>query len=167
MSVRKMVWWPMNKGVINLYRYREVSLATNERYLKALAVVEDVAPAYRQVEELTEPVVASGRSHAGFNPASGADVKLFSAVLDGNHLVRGFRNADIREALYESIDEAGERRRRSHAVGRMLKRLHVRGLIVKVPHSRRWLVSRKGHQVLGAVVRLHHYGIPAAVGRAA
>ena len=68
---------------------------------------------------------------------------------------------------YESIDEAGERRRRSHAVGRMLKRLHVRGLIVKVPHSRRWLVSRKGHQVLGAVVRLHHYGIPAAVGRAA
>ena len=52
-------------------------------------MVEDVAPAYRQVEELTEPVVASGRSHAGFNPASGADVKLFSAVLDGNHLVRG------------------------------------------------------------------------------
>ena len=48
-------------------------------------MVEDVAPAYRQVEELTEPVMASGRSHAGFNPASGADVKLFSAVLDGNH----------------------------------------------------------------------------------
>ena len=164
---RQMVWCPMNKGVINLYRYREVSLAANERYLEALAVVEDVAPAYRQVEELTEPVVASGRSHAGFNPASGADVKLFSAVLDGNHLVRGFRNADIREALYESIDEAGERRLRSHAVGRMLKRLHVRGLIVKVPHSRRWLVSRKGHQVLGAVVRLYHYGIPASLGRGA
>ena len=164
---RQMVWCPMNKGVINLYRYREVSLAANERYLEALAVVEDVAPAYRQVEELTEPVVVSGRSHAGFNPASGDDVKLFSAVLDGNHLVRGFRNADIREALYESIDEAGERRRRSHAVGRMLKRLHVRGLIVNVPHSRRWLVSRKGHQVLGAVVRLYHYGIPAAVGQAA
>ena len=89
-------------------------------------MVEDVAPAYRQVEELTEPVMACGRSHAGFNPASGADVKLFSAVLDGNHLVRGFRNADIPEALYESSDEAGERRRQSHTVGRMLKRLHVR-----------------------------------------
>ena len=134
---REMVWCPMNKGVINLYRYCEVSLAANQRYLEALLVVEDPAPAYRQVEELTEPVVASGRSHAGFNPASGADVKLFSAVLDGNHLVRGFRNADIREALYRSTEDAGERRRRSHAVGRMLKRLHVRGLIVKVPHSRR------------------------------
>ena len=132
-----------------------------------MATSHQPSPVLSSVEELTEPVVASGRSHAGFNPASGADVNLFSTVLDGNHLVRGFRNADIREALYESIDEAGERRRRSHAVGRMLKRLHVHGLNVKVPHSRRWLVSRKAHQVLGAVVRLYHYSIPAAVGRAA
>ena len=157
----------MNKGVINLYRYREVSLAANERYLEALSVVDDPAPAYRQVEELTEPVVVSGRSHAGFNPATEADVKLFAAVLDGNNLVRGFRNADIREALYGPTEDAGERRRQSQAVGRMLKRLHVRGLIAKVPHSRRWHVSQKGHQVLGAVVRLYHYGIPAAVDQAA
>ena len=71
---REMVWCPMNKGVINLYRYREVSLAANERYLEALSVVDDPAPAYRQVEELTKPVVVAGRSHAGFNPASGAEV---------------------------------------------------------------------------------------------
>jgi hypothetical protein len=49
----------------------------------------------------------------------------------------------------------------------MLKRLHVRGLIVKVPRSHRWHVSVKGHQVLGAVVRLYHYGIPAAIATAA
>jgi hypothetical protein len=49
----------------------------------------------------------------------------------------------------------------------MLKRLHVRGLIAKVPRTRRWHVGRKGHQVLGAVVRLYHYGIPAAVAQAA
>ncbi len=153
----------MNKGVINLYRYRELSLAANERYLEALSVVDDPAPAYRQVEELTKPVVVSGRSHAGFNPATESDVKLFAAVLDGNNLVRGFRNAEIREALYEPTEDAGERRRQSLAVGRMLKRLHVRGLIAKVPHSRRWHVSQKGHRLLGAVVRLYHYGIPAAV----
>ncbi len=96
----QMVWCPMNKGAIDLYRYCEVSLAATERYLDALSVVDDRAPAYRQVEELTEPVVVAGRSHTGFNPASGPDLKLFGAVLDGNHLVRGFRNADTREALY-------------------------------------------------------------------
>jgi hypothetical protein len=39
--------------------------------------------------------------------------------------------------------------------------------IVKVSHSHRWHVSKKGHQVLGAVVRLYHHGIPAAMGIAA
>jgi hypothetical protein len=164
---QEMVWCPMNKGVCNLYHYREVSLAANERYLDALSVVDNPAPAYRQVEELTAPAVVSGRSHAGFNPAREADVRLFGAVLDGNHVVRGFRNTDIREALYGSTKDAGERRRQSAAVGRMLKRLHVRGLIVKVPHSRRWHVSRKGHEVLGAVVQLYYHGIPRATRRAA
>ena len=163
----QMVWCPMNKGVINLYRYREVALAANERYLEALSVVNDPSPAYSRVEQLVEPVVVSGRSHAGFNPASQADVKLFRAVLDGNHLVRGFRNTDIRETLYGSTEDREERRRQSGAVGRKLKRLHVRGLISKVPHTRRWNVSAKGHQVLGAVVQLYHYGIPTTVGRAA
>jgi len=115
---REMVWCPMNKSVINLYRYRQVALAANRRYLDALAVVDDPTPAYRQVEELTEPVVVSGRSHAGFNPASPGDVRWFQAVLDGDHLLRGFRNADIRAAWYGSTAEAGERRRQSHAVGR-------------------------------------------------
>jgi len=164
---REMVWCPMNKGVSNLYRYRELALASNRRYLDALAVVDDPKPAYSQVEELTEPVVVSGRSHAGFNPASTGDVRLFRAVLAGENLLHGFRNADIRTALYGSTDDAAESRRHSHAVGRMLKRLHVRGLLAKVPHSHRWQVSKKGHQVLGAVVQLYHHGIPAAMRTAA
>ena len=164
---RALVWCPMRKGVENLYRYRDVALASNRRYLDALAVVDDPAPAYRQVEELTEPVVVSGRSHAGFNPASPADVRLFQVVLAGENLLRGFRNAEIRTALYGTTEDDGERRRQSHAVGRMLKRLHVRGLIAKVPRSHRWHVSVKGHQVLDAVVRLYHYGIPAAIATAA
>ncbi len=163
----EMVWCPMNKGVNNLYRYRELALASNRRYLDALAVVDDPKPAYSQVEELTEPVVVSGRSHAGFNPASPGDVRLFRAVLAGENLLHGFRNADIRAALYGPTEDVGERRRQSRAVGRMLKRLHVRGLIAKVPHSHRWHVSKKGQQVLGAVVQLYHHGIPAAMRTAA
>lgn len=166
-SRREMVWCPMNKGVINLYRYREVALASNRRYLDALAVVDDPQPAYRQVEELTEPVVVSGRVHAGFNPASPGDVRLFQAVLAGENLLHGFRNTDIRVALYGDTEDGAARRRQSHAVGRMLKRLHVRGLIVKVPHSHRWHASKNGHQVLGAVVQLYHHGIPAAMRTAA
>ncbi len=156
-----MVWCPMNKGVSNLYRYHEVALAANERYLEALSVVDNPATAYRHVQELTEPIVVSRRSHRGFNPANKSDVKLFSAVLDGNHLVRGFRNVDIREALFGQNEDDAERRRQSQAVGRLLKRLHARGLIAKVPNTRRWLVTQKGHQVLGVIIQLYYHGIPA------
>jgi len=53
----------MNKGVINLYRYREIAFAANERYLDALSVVENLAPAYRQVEKITETQLKSNCGH--------------------------------------------------------------------------------------------------------
>jgi hypothetical protein len=37
----------------------------------------------------------------------------------------------------------------------LLKRLHVRGLLAKVPHTRRWRITRKGRRVLGDT--LHTY----------
>jgi hypothetical protein len=152
----QLVWCPMNKGVSNLGRYRQVAGAANGRYLEALAVVQDPAPAYRRVEALVRPQVQAGRSHAGFNPARREDVRLFAAVLDGAQALRGFRNADIRRQLYGDSPDPARRRRQATAVSRLLKRLHVRGLIAKVPRSRRWRVTAKGHSVLGAVVRLYH-----------
>jgi DNA-binding MarR family transcriptional regulator len=105
------------------------------------------------MEELTETVVPSGRSYA--------DVKLIGAVLNCNHLLHEPPNADVREASFGLNAEATERRRQSASVGRMLKRLYVRGLIAKVPRSRRWRVTEKGRQVLGAAVRLYYHGTPA------
>jgi hypothetical protein len=72
-----------------------------------------------------EPEVKDGRSYAGFNPANRSDVKLFEAVLDGNHVVRGFRDAEIREARYGTPVDPLELRRQSAAVGHLLKRLHA------------------------------------------
>jgi hypothetical protein len=156
-----LVWCPMNKGVSNFYHYRRVAAAANDRYLAALAVVADPAPAYHQVERLAEPKTTRGRSSAGFNPARRPDVRLFEAVLRGEHLLQGFRNAAIRQILYGEAKEPAVRRQHSAAVGRLLKRLHVRGLLAKVPRTRRWRVTDSGQRVLGAVVRLYHDGLPA------
>ena len=116
---------------------------------------------------MAEAKQVRGRSTAGFNPARAEEVRLFRAVLDGNHLVRGFRNADIRRALYGEAREAAVRRRQSTAVGRLLKRLHVRGLIAKVPRTRRWQVTDKGRRLLGAAVQLYHHSIPLAAAQPA
>ena len=156
----EMVWCPMNKGVANLYRYQEAASAANQRYLEALSVVEDPSPAYRLVEQLTQPVVVERRSYTGFNPTDSRDVALFQAVLDGNNMVNGFRNADIRRTVFGSTDDPLESHRQSMSTGRQLKRLHLRGLIAKVPHTRRWPVSARGQTMLTAIVRLYYHGIP-------
>ena len=96
----------MTKSVASLVDYQEQALACNRRYLDALAVVDDPAPAYPELRQLTEPKVVDGRSYAGFNPARRDDVRLFRAILDGDHITRGFRNGDIREPLFGKTSEA-------------------------------------------------------------
>ena len=159
---QQMLWCPMNKGVANLPNYQRVARAANERYLDALSVVHDPTAAYRQVAQLAESKLHRGRRYAGFNPARREDIKLFQAVLAGEHHLRGFRNADIRQALGGETRDLRERRRRANAVTCLLKRLHVRGLLAKIPRTRRWRVTALGQQLLGIMIQLHHHGLSLA-----
>jgi hypothetical protein len=149
--------FPMNKDTGSLVHYQEQALACNRRYLDALAIVDDPAPAYQQLRQLTEPKRVAERSSAGFNPTRDEDVRLFAAVLDGDHIARGFRNKDIRAALFGSESSS---RNRSAAVGRLLKRLHHRHWLAKVPRTRRWRVTETGRQVLSAAVKLYKQNWP-------
>jgi hypothetical protein len=148
-------YYPMTKDVASLVAYQEQALACNRRYLDALAVVDDPAPAYPELRQLTEPKVVGGRSFAGFNPARSADVHLFQAVLDGDHIARGFGNGNIRVPLFGEARKSAERRKASAAVGRLLKRLHVRHLVAKIPRTRRWRVTERGRRLLGMAVQLY------------
>jgi hypothetical protein len=146
----------MTKTVFALVDYQEQALACNRRYLDALAVVNDPAPAYPELRQLTEPKVVDGRSHAGFNPARRDDVRLFRAVLAGDHIARGFCNGDSREPLFGRLLKPTQQRRAGAAVGRLLKRLHVHHLVAKIPHTRRWRVTERGRHLLGRVLQLYY-----------
>jgi hypothetical protein len=148
-------WFAMGKGVGNLHHYQSHALACNERYLDALAAVKDPTPSYDDLKQLTERRRDKGRSFAGFNPAREEEARLFAAVLEGDHMAQGFRNKDIRAALHGDASADRPRQRHSAAVGRLLKRLHVRGLVVKVPRTRRWRVTDKGRRLLGDPLRTY------------
>jgi hypothetical protein len=148
-------WYPMCKGVGNMHHYQSQALACNQRYLEALWAVADPTPGYDDLKKLTEPQQHQGRSYAGFNPARADEVRLFAAVLVGDHIAQGFRNKDLRAALYEGSVNAAQRQRHSAAIGRILKRLQVRGLVVKVPRTRRWRVTGQGRRVLGDTLQAY------------
>jgi hypothetical protein len=148
-------WYRMCKGVGNLHHYQRHALACNQRYLEALTPVDDPTPGYDDLKSLTEPKREQGRSFAGFNPAREEDARLFAAVLAGDHIGKGFRNRDIRVALYDHAKEKKRRQRQSAAVGRLLCRLHVRGLVKKVPRTRLWRVTDRGRRIIGDTLRTY------------
>jgi len=148
-------WFAMCKGVGHLHHYQRHAGACNHRYLAALAAVEDPTPGYEDLQTLTEPQRHDGRSSAGFNPAREVEVRLFAAVLAGDHIAQGFRNQDLREALYRESAHDPLRHRHSAAVGRLLKRLQARRLVAKVPRSRRWRVTDLGRRILGDTLQTY------------
>lgn len=151
----------MPKGVAYLPRYVAVAPAANHRYLDALAVADDPAPAHRALDRLTRPVRdPHGRASRPFNPAAADDLALFAAVLRGEHTLQGFRNRHVRARLFGP--SAATDRCRSAQVSRLVKRLHLRGLVAKIPRSRRWRVTHLGHAVLSAAVMLREDRFPAA-----
>ncbi len=145
----------MAKGVVNIPRYREVCLAANRRDLEALAAVEIPDDSVQQMRRLAKPVRRKNRRYRGLNPACGDDVELISAVMRGEHAIRGFCNRDIRKVLYGSTRKTHQRRH-SDKVSRLLKLLHVHQLIAKVPRSRRWRVTKQGQRLMTIIIKTHH-----------
>ena len=89
------------------------------------------------------------RSYTGYNVWSPETFQLFETISDGRYLIRGFTNKEIRRRICtDNPDSARERGRMS----RTFAKLRAHGLIRKIPHSRRYLVSDKGRRVMGALI---------------
>jgi hypothetical protein len=153
-------WFPMCKRVTNLYRYREVSCTANFRYLQALSVVDDPAAAYRSLHRTCEPVQVHGRPERGLNPLANQDLRLFAAVLRGEHAIQGFRNRDVRAQLHPPTSDPQDFRKQSARVSRLFRRLHAHGLIAKIPRTRRWRSTATGSAVMSTAIRLHDEYFP-------
>jgi len=143
-------WRPLRKGVADMVRRTEVSQASNGRYLEALGSLPVDTPLSRVAEKLCRPVVVEERRHRALNPLNPDDARLLAAVSRGEHLVSGFRNRDIRQALYGDPTDDTTRRRQAAAVTRLLGLLRAHGLIKKIPHTHRYLLTAEGTRVIPA-----------------
>jgi len=165
---RSRRWCPMGKGVANLWRYAQVGGQANHRYLDALAHVRPKGEAVAELDRLCRPAVTRGKRYARFNPITREDVNLFKAVLDGDHALRGFRNADIQRHLYTTpAANRRERQVRSAQISRKIAKLRGHGLVRKVPRSRVYHVTPRGYNILSAAVRYRERDFPIAMRAAA
>ena len=149
-------WRVLRKSVADTHRRAEVSQATNERYLEALAAVAATttvaALTVRWCKAAEEPG-ESGRKVRAFNPLSEDDAALLKAVSDPKWSLNGIRNRDLAEALFGPApqDEA-ERRRRSSKVGRLLRLLRAHGIMHKVAKTHLYRVCESSRDGLLSLV---------------
>ncbi|MFQ5521009.1 MAG: hypothetical protein ACE5FK_06400 [Candidatus Methylomirabilia bacterium] len=166
---RRTEWVPLRKSVAYLFRYRELSLQSNSRYLNALAQVDDPTPGLRGLDAITtRKSSASGRPAKAFNPVARPESQVFTALMSGEHAVHGFTNRALRDKLTAtSLRLHPDPNRQSAQLSRLLSRLHVYGLVAKIPRSRRWRVTAFGHRVMSASVRLRQLHFPTFYAEAA
>ena len=84
------------------------------------------------------------------------DLRLLRTVAQGEFVLNGFRNRDVRAALFGSeVTEAAEAKRQSAAVTRQLRLLRAHGVIQKVVTTHRYQVTPKGREMIAAVTTTH------------
>jgi hypothetical protein len=153
-------WLPMRKGLADLARRVEISRAANQRYLEALAVVGEPAPTRGVLDPLSERVRRDGRPYRALRPIAPEDNVLFAAVLRGEHLLDGFRNRDIREAIAPGVRPHSARGRAvAGRVTRCLRLLRAHGLIRKVPRTQRSRITPKGHHAMTTALKLRELDV--------
>lgn len=146
-------WHRMRKGIADLHRRTEVSQAANDRYLTALAAVEDSTSLGELAAGLCQPVRRNGRRVRALNPYAPADAALLEAISRGEFALNGFRNRDLRALLFaDAAASPHEQRRHAAAVSRKLALLRAHRLIRKVPATHRYHLSAKGRTIVTALL---------------
>ncbi len=154
-GTREVGWFPMSKGVTNLYRYAQVGQQANTRYLEALAVVDDLGVGQRELERRCAPVSYQGRRCRALEILGRDDQALFQAALRGEHAVRGFRNGELAACLFgPKPQDLVERRRQCGRVSRRIRLLRAHGLVAKFPRSRRYRVTESGQRFMSTAIHV-------------
>jgi hypothetical protein len=146
-----LVWRNLRKGVADLHRRTELSQRANERYLDALAVVDDPTPCSRIFDAVSRPVVDDRRRFRAVRLGDPADLALLAAISRGEFVIAGFRNRDLRSLLYPQPTTPLEVRRLSGRVSRLLRLLRAHRLIRKIPKTHRYQITERGRLLTAAV----------------
>jgi hypothetical protein len=146
-----LAWKPLRKGVADLHRRAAVSQRSNERYLEALAVVDDTTPCSRLFDTVARPVREDGHRFRALRLGDPADLALFEVIARAEFVTAGFRNRDVRMHLYSRPKTATDQRRLSGKVSRQLRLLRAHGVIRKLPKTHRYQLTERGRLLTAAL----------------
>ena len=152
-------WVPMGKSIANLYRYKEVSEASNMRYIEALSNAVDKSKPVQEIEKVSSKIIVKGRRYTGFNILDKETTELFKILANGSYMINGFRNTDIKYALYGNEKDYESTRVRNR-VTRLLAKLRAHKIIKKVPKSLKYYVTENGRKIISEILYFKETELP-------
>ncbi len=135
----------MKKGIYSLPALQQLLVAANRRYIEFISAIDDTSAGIKKLDRISRTIVESQRSYKGFNLFDDEDQSLLEAIASGEFTISGFQNKHLRQRLCAES---------SARVSRMIKRLHVHGLIRKIGHSYKYYLTRFGSQVITMGLKL-------------
>jgi hypothetical protein len=145
-------WQRLRKGGADIQRRAEISQAANDRYVEALATVDDSRSLAELAETVCEAVAWQGKRARGLNPLAKEDAQLLEAVNRGEFTINGLRNRDLRKLLFTKPTDKTQERKQSAAVTRKIRLLRAHGLIHKISKTHRYQISPLGTEVINALL---------------
>jgi hypothetical protein len=149
-------WQHLRKGVADMARRAEVANAANNRLAESLATVRETKTVGELTQALGQPVFCQGRRVARpLNPLSGVDGELLRLLANGDYLLNGFRNRDVREKMFGPCEDPHQRRRQSAKITRLFALLKAHELIKKVPKTHRYHWTANGRRIATTLLIIH------------
>jgi hypothetical protein len=125
-------WRRMRRGLAYLHRRGEVSQQVNERYLDALASVDDGAQLQQILEPMEKRKQWQGRPVRARHPFSPEDGALLEIISRGEFMIRGICSKDLQRARFpQPASSSKETRCRSALISHHLRRCAPTGLFTK------------------------------------
>lgn len=151
-------WVPMGKSIANLYRYAEVSKATNLRYINALPLPVDNVTPVKEIESISKSIEVNNRHISGFNILNSETTKLLETIASGDYIVNGITNKTLRNRVYKDEDFNSIKIR--NKTTRLLNKLKNHGIIKKVNHSSKYYLTTKGRKIINSILLFKNIDLP-------
>lgn len=128
----------MKKNIYSLTALLPIMQASNRRYIEFISAIEDDKVGKEKLEKITQKVTVQNRNYPGFNFFNKDDEQLLQIIARGEFNISGFRAKHLKKFTQKS----------SSQISRILKRLHVHGLIKKVRNSYKYYLTTLGKEAI-------------------
>ena len=148
----------MGKSIANLYRYAEVSKATNFRYINALPLPVDKITPVKEIEKISKGLEVNGRHISGFNILNSETTKLLEILSSGDYVVNGITNKTLRCRIFKEEDFCSVSIR--NKTTRLLNKLKHHGIVKKVNHSSKYYLTVNGRKIINSILLFKNIDLP-------